>query len=321
MFKAGAIALRCGARRNVIQRSFQQNRTLVQSSNKLIGSLRCSSTILSNPPPAIIQDDLSSLLRRSLSVSASSSAENQLLAPEGGGEIVKFLNLNNIADNPGAVKKKRRVGRGIGSSKGKTCGRGHKGQKARAGGGVHPTFEGGQTKFYKRLPKRGFKNKHAEPMLPINVGTLQNFVDMGRLRVPGPNDPPITMKDLVDAGVTKINAVKHGVKLLAKGKETLTAPLKIEISRASSEAIQAIEKAGGQITTVHYNRLALKALLKPHRFDILPKRASPPPKLMEYYTSYDKRGYLSPEVQMRKLKANVSSTPSNDGEASTTKDE
>mmetsp|Transcript_6908 Transcript_6908/g.9304 ORF Transcript_6908/g.9304 Transcript_6908/m.9304 type:complete len:317 (-) Transcript_6908:54-1004(-) len=316
MFKASSTALRCGTRRCAIQYR-QQAQNVIQSSSKKNGTTpRWSSTFLSSPSPDPIENDLSLQLRRSLSVSASA-------APAGSdekGEIVTFLTLNNLSDNPGAVKKKRRVGRGIGSSKGKTCGRGHKGQKARAGGGVHPTFEGGQTKFYKRIPKRGFKNIHAQPMLPINIGRLQDFVDMGRLPVPGPNDPPLTIKDLVDAGVTKINAVKHGVKLLAKGKENFTAPLRIEISRASSEAIKAIEAAGGEITTVHYNRLALKALLKPHRFDILPKRASPPPKLLGYYTDYEKRGYLSPEVQMRKLKGSMASKTVTDDGTSTTKE-
>jgi len=214
-------------------------------------------------------------------------------------EVVTFLGLNNLRDNEGAVKTRRRVGRGIGSSKGKTCGRGHKGQKARSGGGVSPFFEGGQTNFIKRIPKRGFTNNHAEPMVPINVGTLQDYIDMGRLV---PSDEPFTIKDLVDAGVTTCSSVKHGVKLLGKGKERLRTPFKIEISRASEGAIEAIEKIGGELTTVHYNRLALRALLKPEKFDVLPRRARPPPKLMQYYTDYDKRGYLSPEVQLKQVK-------------------
>ena len=176
------------------------------------------------------------------------------------------------------------------------------GRKARAGGGPGPLFEGGQTPFYKRIPKRGFTNVHKQEMLPLNVGTLQDYIDMGRLRVPGPDDPPLTMKDFVDAGIAKNNSIKHGMKLLSKGKERLITPLRIEISRASSAAIQAIETIGGEITTVHYNRLALRALLKPHKFDIIPKRARPPPKLMTYYTNYEKRGYLSPQIQLRDLK-------------------
>ena len=200
------------------------------------------------------------------------------------------------------------MGRGIGSSKGKTAGRGHKGQKARAGGGPHPLFEGGQTRFYRRIPKRGFNNVHAEPMVPINLGALQDYVDMGRLLPPtNSNDPPLTIKDLVDAGMIKNSSIKHGVKLLAKGKERLRTPLRIEISRASSEAIKALEGVGGEVTTVHYNKLALRTLLKPQKFDgkIMPKQARPPPKLMTYYTSYEKRGYLSPEQQMKKVQSQL----------------
>jgi len=164
--------------------------------------------------------------------------------------------------------------------------------------GVRPFFEGGQTPFHKTVPKRGFTNPHATPMVPVNVGTIQDYIDMGRLRV-GTADDPITIKDLCDAGITKKSTVKHGVKLLANGSERLRSSIQIEISRASKAAIDAIEAANGTITTIHYNRLALKVLLKPHRFDIIPKRARPPPKLMSYYTSYENRGYLSPQVQLR----------------------
>jgi large subunit ribosomal protein L15 len=125
---------------------------------------------------------------------------------------------------------------------------------------------------------------------------------MGRLV---PSDKPWTMKDLIDAGITTCSSVKHGIKLLAKGKERLRSPIKIEISRASEGAIESIEKVGGEITTVHYNRLALRALLKPEKFDVIPKRARPPPKLMQYYTDYDNRGYLSPEMQLKNLKKNL----------------
>lgn len=227
-------------------------------------------------------------------------------------EIVKFLTLNNISDNPGAKKKGRRVGRGIGCSKGKTCGRGHKGQKARAGRGVHPTFEGGQTKFYKRIPKRGFTNKEFRSyMLPLNVGTLQDYVDMGRINLPGIDDKPLNMKDLVNAGLTKSSAIKDGVKLLGKGKERVNSPIRIEVSRASKGAIEAIEASGGEVTTVHYNKLALRALLKPEKFDTIPRFARPPPKLMPYYTNYKNRGYLSQEIQLKKLALTIEEVSSN----------
>ena len=140
-------------------------------------------------------------------------------------------------------------------------------------------------------------------MVPINVGTLQDYIDMGRLTVTDDNQQkPFTMKDLVQAGITKPSSIKHGIKLLAKGRERLRTPFKIEISRASTGAIEAIEKVGGEITTVHYNKLALRALLKPEKFERIPRRARPPPKLMQYYTDPEKRGYLSAEIQLKKLK-------------------
>ena len=146
--------------------------------------------------------------------------------------------------------QKRRIGRGIGSSKGKTSGRGHKGQKARAGGSIPLTFEGGQTRFFKLLPKRGFTNKrHKADMLSLNVGTIQDYIDMGRLKINEEEEiPTFNMKDLLDSGMFTASSVKHGIKLLAKGKEKLTTPFKLEISRASETAIDAVEAIGGEVT-------------------------------------------------------------------------
>jgi len=226
-------------------------------------------------------------------------------------EYVEVLKLNMLENNPGARRQKKRVGRGVGSGRGKTSGRGHKGQKARAGGGVKLGFEGGQTKLYKRLPKRGFTNKRfATPMVPLNVGKIQDFIDMGRFPHVAADTaadamPILTLKDLVDAGITNHTTVKHGIKLLSHGTERLRTPIKLHISRASKEAIQAVENVGGQVTTVHYNRLALRVLLKPHKFGVHPpKMARPPPKLQPYYTNWDDcRGYLSVQSQMRDLLA------------------
>jgi large subunit ribosomal protein L15 len=237
---------------------------------------------------------------RPLSTAAAASKSN-----EDNRQVVTFLRLNNLQDNPGAIKQRRRVGRGVGSGRGKTSTRGHKGQKARSGGNVHPSFEGGQTKFYKLLPKRGFNNaRHAAEMLPINLGTLQTYIDMGRI---DPNKV-ITMRELLQAGLFKANAVKNGVKLLSNGKEHLTSPVRIDISRASAGAIEALEAIGGQVTTVHYNRLALRQLLRPQKFADAPvKLARPPPKWQSYYSSWSKRGYLNPAVQMREWLRTTSS--------------
>lgn len=212
-------------------------------------------------------------------------------------EPVMILRLNSLQDNPGAIKRKRRVGRGIGSSKGKTCGRGHKGQKSRSGAKIHPTFEGGQTPLFRLFPKRGFKNvRHATPMTPINLGTIQMNIAMRRL------DPtePITLNAMKEAGMFKANDVKHGVKLLATGKELLTQPLTITVNRASASAIAAVEELGGTVVTVHLNRLSLRTELRPEKYTDaqLPRNARPPPKYQPYYTSYHKRGYLNPAVQM-----------------------
>ena len=170
-------------------------------------------------------------------------------------EPITALKLNNLQDIPGAVRKKKRIGRGPGSGRGKTSGRGHKGQKSRAGGSIHPRFEGGQTPLWKLLPKRGFRNtRHGTPMNGINLETIQNYITMGRIN---PNEP-ITLSAMHQAGIFKANAVKHGVKLLATG--TLTQPnLHIVVNRASQAAISAVEDKGGRVTTVHLNRLALRS--------------------------------------------------------------
>jgi large subunit ribosomal protein L15 len=227
-------------------------------------------------------------------------------------QAVSFLRLNNLQDNPGAVQKKRRVGRGIGSSKGKTSGRGHKGQKARSGGSIHPTFEGGQTRFFKLLPKRGFNNaRHETLMLGINLGTIQTYIDMGRLDA----NRCLTLYDLQRAGLFKPNAIQHGVKLLGDG--AIKQPVMIQCSRASQSAIRTVEQAGGFVTTMHYNQLALRALLRPQKFvrGLVPRQARPPPKLQPYYTSWKNRGYLNPVVQMRQWLDNTinPSSAGNDG--------
>jgi large subunit ribosomal protein L15 len=150
------------------------------------------------------------------------------------------VTLNTLQDNPGARKKSRRLGRGIGSGRGKTAGRGHKGQGARKSGNVRPGFEGGQNPLYKRLPMRGFKNPFTVSYTVINVGTLQTMVEEGRLDA----KTPITLESLIAIGVTK-KAV-GGLKILGQG-EVKTA-LAITAAAASASALEKIKKAGGNIT-------------------------------------------------------------------------
>ena len=149
------------------------------------------------------------------------------------------MRLNDLRDNPGARYKAKRLGRGIGSGKGKTAGKGHKGQKARSGGAVR-VFEGGQMPIYRRLPKIGFKNPTRQSYSIINLGTLQTALDAGRLDASG----PIDAAKLVEAGVLRRSLA--GVRLLAKGE--LTKAVTIEVVGASKAAVAAVEKAGGTVT-------------------------------------------------------------------------
>mmetsp|Transcript_6383 Transcript_6383/g.7736 ORF Transcript_6383/g.7736 Transcript_6383/m.7736 type:complete len:261 (+) Transcript_6383:360-1142(+) len=212
------------------------------------------------------------------------------------------LQLNNLRDNLGALKKSKRVGRGIGSGKGKTAGRGHKGQKARQGnkGLKGKGFEGGQTPLKITIPKTGFTNRSNKIFLAeLNLGKLQDYINVGRIDI----TKTITMKDIWEANV--VGNIKDGVKLLAKDSEKLIAPINIEVTRASKAAIEAVEEIGGTVVCSYYNKLGMRAHLRPDKFDVLPKRARPPPKLMPYYTNYENRGYLSPEIQLKLLQEKV----------------
>jgi large subunit ribosomal protein L15 len=149
------------------------------------------------------------------------------------------MKLNELTPSPGSRTARKRVGRGIGSGTGKTAGRGHKGQRARAGSATR-TFEGGQMPIYRRLPKRGFKNPFRKVYAPVNLDRLQAAVDGGRL------DParPVDLLALRAAGL--ISKRLDGVRLLARGE--LTTALTIEVDSASRTAIAAVEKAGGKLT-------------------------------------------------------------------------
>jgi large subunit ribosomal protein L15 len=151
------------------------------------------------------------------------------------------MELNELRDNAGAHYRKKRLGRGIGSGKGKTSGKGVKGQKAREGVSLNG-FEGGQLPIYRRLPKRGFKNIFRKVYAPINLGTLEKaFVD-GKLDA----GETVTEESLRKAGLIGTGKV-NGVRLLATGE--LTRALTIEVSGASVAAIAAVEKAGGSVKT------------------------------------------------------------------------
>ncbi|MBN8997591.1 MAG: 50S ribosomal protein L15 [Rhizobiales bacterium] len=151
------------------------------------------------------------------------------------------MKLNELADKPGSRKSRMRVGRGIGSGKGKTAGRGVKGQKARTGVAVKG-FEGGQMPLHRRLPKRGFNNIFAKEFNEIGLDRVQEAIDAGKLDA----------KKVVDKAALKaagvIRKAKDGVRLLANG--VLKASVKFEIEGASKSAREAVEKAGGSVTIV-----------------------------------------------------------------------
>ena len=149
------------------------------------------------------------------------------------------MKLNELKDNKGASRGIMRIGRGIGSGKGKTGGRGGKGQTARSGVAIN-AFEGGQMPLHRRLPKRGFKNGNRVEYSIINLSDLQRAVDDKRIKA----GDTLTEAQLVEKGLTRAN--ENGVKLLAKG--ALTAKLNIEVSKASKAAVEALEKAGGKLT-------------------------------------------------------------------------
>jgi len=149
------------------------------------------------------------------------------------------MKLNDLRDNEGATKARMRVGRGIGSGKGKQGGRGGKGQTARSGY-RNNGFEGGQMPIHRRLPKRGFNNPGARDLNEVNVGRIQEAIASGRLDA----GQPITVEALVAAGVC--SRVRDGVKILGVGE--LTAKVSFQVAGASKSAVEAIERAGGSVT-------------------------------------------------------------------------
>jgi large subunit ribosomal protein L15 len=151
------------------------------------------------------------------------------------------MKLNELRDNPGARKERKRIGRGIGSGTGKTSGKGHKGQKARSGVAIKG-FEGGQMPIYRRLPKRGFNNIFRNDYAEVNLGRLQQAIDAGKLDA----GKPVDAAALVAAGV--IRRELSGVRLLGNGE--LTAKVDLHVAHATKSAAAAVEKAGGSITVV-----------------------------------------------------------------------
>jgi len=156
------------------------------------------------------------------------------------------MKLNEIRNNPGARKRKTKLGRGSSSGLGKTAGRGVKGAKARTGTKVYG-FEGGQMPLHMRIPKRGFNNIFARDFAEVNLGRIQKAIDEKKLDASG----KIDLEALKKAGLVSKN--RDGVRLLAKG--AITAKLDFEVAGASASAVEAVAKAGGTVTTTFQKKV------------------------------------------------------------------
>jgi large subunit ribosomal protein L15 len=149
------------------------------------------------------------------------------------------MKLNELSDNAGAARKKKRVARGPGSGKGKTAGRGIKGQKSRSGVAIGG-YEGGQMPLYRRLPKRGFNKPNAKDYAVVNLGLIQKFIAEGKLDAA----QPITEDVLVASGLVRRKL--DGIRVLAKGE--ITSKVTLTVTGASAAAVEAVAKAGGTLT-------------------------------------------------------------------------
>ena len=151
------------------------------------------------------------------------------------------MKLHELHDNDGANRKSKRLGRGPGSGKGKTAGRGMKGQKSRSGVALNG-YEGGQMPLYQRLPKRGFKKPNRKKYSVMNLGLLQKFIDTGKLD----DNSEINEDTLISSGL--VRRKMDGIRILAKG--IITSKVNICVTGASKPAIEAVEKAGGTLTLI-----------------------------------------------------------------------
>ena len=149
------------------------------------------------------------------------------------------MKLNELRDNDGAARKQKRVARGPGSGKGKTAGRGIKGQKSRSGVALGG-YEGGQMPLYRRLPKRGFSKPNKLHFAVVNLGLIEKFIEAGKLDAKA----EITEDVLVAAGLTTNK--RDGIRILAKGE--IKSKVNLKVTGASAPAIEAVQKAGGSIT-------------------------------------------------------------------------
>lgn len=205
---------------------------------------------------------------------------------------VPDLALNNLRDNPGARRNVRRVGRGRGGGRGKTSGRGQKGQKARSS--ISLGFEGGQTPLHKRLPKMyPKKDPLAREFAITTLGRIQRWVDTERLVER--NDEGLVKVGMGELWRSKaVRKVYDGVRVICGFFDGLSVKLDLQVTEIEPDAARMVLDAGGKVTIVYYDRVGLRALLKPHKWLDqglpIPRFARPPPKLMFRYPDRSENG-------------------------------
>lgn len=208
--------------------------------------------------------------------------------------FVRYVSLlSSLKPSHNSTKAVKRLGRGPSSGHGKTSGRGQKGQKARSS--VKSWFEGGQTPIFKLFPKIGFTPVTSLSLAELNLNRIQQFYESGRLNA----DEVLTMKKMKDIGLVTGN-MKDGVKILGQGKEDFTVPnLKVQVTRASADSIQAIENIGGEVTLKYFNKLNLRSHLHPNwflrKYNRIPLESRPTKKKVIGYYSKTNNGYLVKE--------------------------
>ncbi|KAL7412343.1 ribosomal protein L18e/L15P [Mrakia frigida] len=252
---------------------------------RLLLSSLCSSPLLkSHLQPS---SSLFNLPSSSLASSSSSSTRSFTTSTP-----LSIIGVGNIRRPKRAHKIHVRVGRGQGQGTGEGKGNGTKGQNSRAGQGTYLAFEGGQTPVTLQYPKRGFFNYNRKFYQPLNLRTLQEYIDLRRLDA----SEPITVEHIHNSNMVRGWKSANGFKLLARGFENITQPIHIFPHRASLRAIAAIEAAGGSVTCVYHNRLSFRQAIHPERF-LGPKRVKEALPLKKrdilYYTNWEKRGYLA----------------------------
>ncbi|KAF0853036.1 mitochondrial ribosomal protein L15 (uL15m) [Andalucia godoyi] len=188
------------------------------------------------------------------------------------------FSLNRLVPNEGSHAGRMRVGRGMGSGKGKQCGRGGKGQTARVGRSKPRIgFEGGQTPLFKRVGKFGFDNPTRLEYVPVNLGDIKVAISRGRLD----DTKPINQYTLAQAGLIAKNTQWPGVKLLADGHEWFDRPIQITIPRASTKAIEVVQKTGGNVQVEYAARQAMRQLMQ--EGEITGAQGTPVPSMQQYY--------------------------------------